>query len=315
MSDTRSCLRCTRPIDAVARICPFCNYDQLLGPAPQPKPAVETEAMQDSPAAPAATSPVVDGRISPREIAKAIGPRALFIAAVFAVLMGTFAIGGLVYGLSGKLHGKEEQVAEAPGTAAREPSNRATDAGGLTLVPAGDVTTTMERSVTSAPIPNVDTRLPEEFQRTDATALPSEEYARIAAQNQRAQGTVFTPADPRTVTGGPMTPVLQPNTPAPPRPERPVERVEPVRQEGRRTNPVPISQPLPSAREVRGEGLVRLRLTVSASGKVSEVDILQAAPGITSKLLPKIQQWRFKPATLNGEPVEGTFTVDIDFKD
>jgi TonB family protein len=308
MTDKRPCLRCSREIDAVARICPFCNWDQTAGTPPPPK---VREVAPEAVAAPAAPALADRGR----EILQRIGPRALFLIAGVALLAATFAIGGLVYALGSR--GSEPQQAAA-GTAptAIQPLQPATDAGGLTLVPASPSAAPVARSVTSAPIPNADARVPAEFQRSDATALPSEEYARIAAQATQRPSTAFTPADPRTVTANP-TPALAPQIPqprnepaTPPRQEEP--RAEPTNG-GRRTNPVPLSQPLPSYEDVRGEGTVRLRLTVSPSGRVSEVNVLDSAPGITAKVIQSVQRWKFKPATVNGEPVEGTFTVDVSF--
>jgi protein TonB len=248
-----------------------------------------------------------------RETVRKIGPRALVIIGIGAILMATFAVGGLVLALGGGSGAKADEVAQAPRPdlpMKTEPS------GGLTLVPA-DPTSTVGRSVTSAPLPNVDQRMPAEYQRSDATALPSEEYARIAADDaRRSRETTFSPTDPRTVATGPTTPVLQPQPALPravrPRPAEP-EPAAPARREIRRTPPVPISQPLPRYEDIRRSGTVRLKLTVDRSGRVTEVDVLDSARGITPLVIQKVQQWRFKPATENGEPTEGTFTVDVSF--
>jgi len=57
-----------------------------------------------------------------------------------------------------------------------------------------------------------------------------------------------------------------------------------------------------------------MKLTVGSDGRVKEVEMLQTLPGITPKIVQAVQQWRFRPAERNGNPVEGTFTTDIFFK-
>lgn len=313
MDDRKPCKRCERPIDAWARLCPYCNFDQARTAPPRataPPPVVETPV---EPAPGSTTFPKFDAEMM-RETMRKIGPRALVIIGIGAILMATFAVGGLVLALGGGAGANADEVAEAP--APETIPSRPDPAGGLTLVPA-DPASGVGRSVTSAPLPNVDQRMPAEFQRSDATALPSEEYARIAADERRTREAAFTPADPRTLATGPTTPALQPTMPPrparPPQTERPSPAPEPARREIRRTPPVPISQPLPRYEDIRRSGTVRLKLTVDRSGRVTEVDVLDSSRGITAPVIQKVQQWRFKPATENGEPTEGTFTVDVSF--
>jgi hypothetical protein len=85
------------------------------------------------------------------------------------------------------------------------------------------------------------------------------------------------------------------------------------RKDGRRTNPVPIKQPLPDFSDAENSGTVSFNLTIGADGKVKGVDVLKTMPGMTTKMISALHRWRFKPATADGEPVEGTFRVDISF--
>ena len=57
----------------------------------------------------------------------------------------------------------------------------------------------------------------------------------------------------------------------------------------------------------------RLRLTIGADGRVKGIAIGDAIPGQTPKLIAAVQNWRFRPATENGVPVEAPFAVDISF--
>ena len=78
-----------------------------------------------------------------------------------------------------------------------------------------------------------------------------------------------------------------------------------------RTKPVPQYQPLP---RVNGTGTARLTLIVGTNGRVSDVNIERTLPGgNTPALIRAVQQWRFRPATENGEPVSAPYTVEIQF--
>jgi len=46
---------------------------------------------------------------------------------------------------------------------------------------------------------------------------------------------------------------------------------------------------------------------------VQDVDVRQTLPHEMNKLIASVQNWRFRPATENGVPVVGHFTVDITF--
>ncbi|GAA4876039.1 TonB family protein [Ferrimonas pelagia] len=69
------------------------------------------------------------------------------------------------------------------------------------------------------------------------------------------------------------------------------------------------------ARSRRLPGKVELRLVVEADGTVSAAEVLSAEPeGIfESAALTAAQQWRFKPAQLNGGPVSVYVDVPLSF--
>jgi hypothetical protein len=149
----------------------------------------------------------------------------------------------------------------------------------------------------------------------DATALPSRQYAELVRRSAQQQATDAGGADtldPRTIVAPPIPQIRRP-APAP-RPA-PAESPEPIQSDedsdARRTHPEPISQPLP---DIDANGTARFRLRIGADGRVKEVDVLQALPGATPRLIAAIQRWKFKPATENGRPVEGVHLVDISFK-
>jgi len=184
----------------------------------------------------------------------------------------------------------------------------------------------IEAPITSAPLPNPAQGVPTEYQRTDATAASSAEYAQMAqrarAEKKKPEGLV----DPRTIT----TPaVSQQQNPAQTsassarspsesgnasqtRSDRQMNFPSPPSQIVISTRPVATYQPLPDV-TVSQPASARLRLVIGKDGYVKEVNVLQGIPGETGKLIAAVQRWRFKPATENGVAVEAPFTVDVSF--
>jgi protein TonB len=75
--------------------------------------------------------------------------------------------------------------------------------------------------------------------------------------------------------------------------------------------------PYPPARErAEQEGRVRVRLTIGADGRVKSVVRLSATHedfwNATERHVRN--RWRFRPATLDGRPVETSKTMTIDFR-
>jgi len=286
MAERKPCIRCERPIDANARSCVYCNWDQGA-----PKP-VET----------AAAAPAAPAYVPPRDTR--LRNRILGAVAFVALVIIAFVVGSLV-------HGSDPSEARASQTPALHPTSTAQAEGGgradVTLVPVtGDGSMqTAEAPITSAPAQppsagNVDVN----GDRTDATALPSDEYS-AAAQRARAERDVRTPngmIDPRTIGGN-----------VEPRPARraPMPQQRPVRvASAPHTEPIPLFQPVPPLHVDRPTS-ARLFLTVGTDGRVHDIDIAQSIPGEMPRLIASVQNWRFRPAMQNGQPVTSTFSVDI----
>lgn len=60
-------------------------------------------------------------------------------------------------------------------------------------------------------------------------------------------------------------------------------------------------------------GTVVLNVTVSATGEIEKVDVVQAKPPFTEEALRTVRKWRFAPAKVNGEPVRSTVAVAFSF--
>lgn len=219
--------------------------------------------------------------------------------AFVALVIIAFAVGALV----NREHGDESKASNAGPTAAADSAPRST----VTLVPVegGPSSVQPESPVTTAPVQppsagNVDIN----GERSDATALPSEAYA-AATQRAKAERAVRTnngTIDPRTIAGS-----IEPR----PRRAAPSEQTQPARVAATpNTQPIPLYQPVPPM-SVDHPTSARLFLTVGTDGRVHDINVAQSIPGEMPRLIASVQNWRFRPATQNGEPVTSTFSVDI----
>jgi protein TonB len=63
---------------------------------------------------------------------------------------------------------------------------------------------------------------------------------------------------------------------------------------------------------IRGE--VRIRATIGKDGIPTDLKILSGDPRLVDAAAGAIRQWRYRPATLEGEPIETTTTVSVVFQ-
>src|SRR6202171_545933 len=73
----------------------------------------------------------------------------------------------------------------------------------------------------------------------------------------------------------------------------------------------PVYPPL--ARQTRISGTVRLHALISKSGTVESLEGISGHPLLVRAAMDAVQQWRYKPTLLNGEPVEVDTTIDVIF--
>jgi len=73
----------------------------------------------------------------------------------------------------------------------------------------------------------------------------------------------------------------------------------------------PVYPPL--ARQTRISGTVRLHALISKNGTVTSLEVLSGHPLLVRAAMDAVQQWRYKPTLLNGEPVEVDTTIDVIF--
>lgn len=68
------------------------------------------------------------------------------------------------------------------------------------------------------------------------------------------------------------------------------------------------------ARKARVEGMVILKAIIDERGYVTDVQLLRGQPmGLDQAAMDAVRTWRFKPATLHGQPVKVYFNLTVNF--
>ncbi len=99
----------------------------------------------------------------------------------------------------------------------------------------------------------------------------------------------------------------------------PLEDPQALRVGGDVKAPVRIESPepvyTPEAATARISGIVILEITIDEMGRVIGVHVLKPLPfGLDRSAADAVMQWRFKPGTLNGNPVTVLFNITMAFK-
>jgi TonB family protein len=283
------CTRCARKIDASAKICPYCNWDQSLAP-PAHEPPKPQAVLDYKPAE----------EYNLRKKAMFAGAGALTLVAAFVV--------GMVINSDGAPKSApktvEELAAEEQAERRLAPVRRADTPFVPVEGPAG-----IEQPITSAPV-SANPGMASDYQRSDATAVSASDYAELAKRAQAEKRKLAATIEPRSLTGPAYVPAPRREA-APPAAGAGAAAPQPDRRMPVRTRPVPQYQPVPS---ISATGTARLSLLIGADGRVKEIDIERTLGRDTAELLSTVRTWRFKPATLNGEPIAAPYSVEISFK-
>ena len=100
--------------------------------------------------------------------------------------------------------------------------------------------------------------------------------------------------------------------PPPPRPTQTRIRQGGNVQAAKLVNRVqPVYPPL--ARQTRISGTVRLHAIIGKDGSVQQLEVMSGHPLLVRAAMDAVQQWRYQPTLLNGEPVEVDTTIDVIF--
>lgn len=88
---------------------------------------------------------------------------------------------------------------------------------------------------------------------------------------------------------------------------------------GTLTPPKPIYRPDPAftdyARKNKIDGVVVLKMVVTPQGNVDNITIFRKLdPGLDQNAIDAVRQWKFRPATKDGQPVAVEITAEVSFR-
>ncbi|MGE0703170.1 MAG: energy transducer TonB [Vicinamibacterales bacterium] len=90
----------------------------------------------------------------------------------------------------------------------------------------------------------------------------------------------------------------------------PLAAVAQPREEYQEPLPLRTVDPLLSPLVFQG-GTVVLRVLVSVSGEVSDIEVISGFPALTQPVIDAVSQWQFTPARLDRRPIAATTTVVV----
>jgi protein TonB len=69
----------------------------------------------------------------------------------------------------------------------------------------------------------------------------------------------------------------------------------------------------PEAKHNHIQGLVRIDIEIGTDGSVTRLTVVSGSPELTEAALTAVSTWLYRPFLLNGEPVEVSTSVDVNF--
>jgi protein TonB len=114
-------------------------------------------------------------------------------------------------------------------------------------------------------------------------------------------------------TWTPPGPIEIPRTP----PAPPIPVPEPVRIDARIDNGSALQPPYPASAQREGaEGTVQVRVAIGPDGRVKAVEKLRSSRDdfFAATERQALRYWRFKPATVDGKPIESSKVMTVHFR-
>jgi protein TonB len=69
------------------------------------------------------------------------------------------------------------------------------------------------------------------------------------------------------------------------------------------------------ARHARVTGIVIVEAVINSHGDVEQAHVIKGLPmGLSEQAVEAVKRWKFRPGTLNGEPVDVIFNLTVNFK-
>jgi protein TonB len=149
-------------------------------------------------------------------------------------------------------------------------------------------------------------------QKTVIEAVPPKVPLRQQDPVVLGERPVFIPTDIGPVGNDIAKPADPPPPPLPPPPQP-----DPVRVEARMDPRSQLQPPYPAAEErMEREGKVSIRVTIGADGRVKAAAKLSATSDAFFRETERhaLKAWRFKPATVDGKPVESSQVLTVVFR-
>jgi protein TonB len=195
-----------------------------------------------------------------------------------AVAVAALLVGVSLWFVQARGRGLLDEITERLGSAARD---EVASAPSPSPSPAAEV-------AVAAPTPEATPQLIDFYGEEDARRSVEEMSEEMRRKLEAMKGSIEAGADPLRV-GGEVTP-----------PEI-VSRVEPKYTE--------------VARRARITGVVILEAVIDRRGSVVGTRVLKGLPmGLDQAAIDAVSQWKFRPATLGGNPVAVYFTVTVNFR-
>ncbi len=85
----------------------------------------------------------------------------------------------------------------------------------------------------------------------------------------------------------------------------------PVQQTKLISQPHPVYPP--DAKAARVQGVVKLSAVIGKDGSVQNLEVISGHPLLIPSALEAVQQWRYQPTLLNGQPVEVQTQIDVNY--
>jgi TonB family protein len=135
-----------------------------------------------------------------------------------------------------------------------------------------------------------------------------------SSQSIDAPSVDVTPSS-ESADAGAVPEIIGSNSAAPPAPEFKPEAA--IKIGGQVTEPVLLSKVLPvypvMAKESGVAGDVVIKTSVDKNGNVGHMEVVSGPTMLRQPALDALRRWKYKPSTLNGEPVTVTILVTLKF--
>ena len=154
-------------------------------------------------------------------------------------------------------------------------------------------------------------------QTTSFNTAPTQAPVGVSAETQReGDSPATTPGLTPGVESGPPSSVegvgmVAPLVPPPPEPAPLIRLHSGIRTPVKTRDVAPVYPAI--ARISHVSGMVILEAVLNAQGGVASVHVLRSIPLLDQAAIDAVQQWRFTPTLLNGQPVPVVMTVTVNF--